>query len=86
MKNKEKAVRDIAVALLTAIQEAREAGMVVVWPSRPEGLSAIAVSETAKAVTTAQITTDDDVPDAVLSKATVAATKAAEKVVDNAKA
>lgn len=46
MSNPETAVRDAAQALHLAITDAREAGLYVAWPSSPEGLPGIAVSET----------------------------------------
>lgn len=49
MKTAEKAVRDAAAALHEAIATAKKAGLVVAWPHRAEGLTSIAISETAKA-------------------------------------
>lgn len=46
MSTKEKAVRDAAVALHKAISDAKSAGLAVLWPSSPEGLAGIAISET----------------------------------------
>ena len=49
MKTKEKAIRDAAAALLDAITRGKEAGIVVSWPSKPEGLATISISETKNA-------------------------------------
>lgn len=51
MNPKEKAVRDAAASLHSAIADARKAGFAVVWPRTVEGLASIAISETGKAVT-----------------------------------
>ncbi|PWE57663.1 hypothetical protein DEM27_00165 [Metarhizobium album] len=48
--NAETKIRDAAKALLEAVKEGGAAGLVVQWPTRPEGLASIAISETAKAV------------------------------------
>lgn len=56
MSAKEKAVRDAAAALHHAIDQARKAGLVVVWPSSPDGLPGIAINETSKAVSDATVT------------------------------
>ena len=45
----EQAVRNAARDLAAAIEAARAAGYAVTWPHRPEGLAAIAVSETGRA-------------------------------------
>ena len=45
-------VRTAAAALLTAISEARAVGLVIQWPSRPEGLASLSISATARASTT----------------------------------
>lgn len=44
----EQKVREAAAALLLAVSEAKAAGLVVQWPSRLEGLAALAISETGK--------------------------------------
>lgn len=49
MNTKEKAVRDAAATLFGALIDARKAGLVVTWPGSPEGLKALAISETARA-------------------------------------
>jgi hypothetical protein len=81
--NAEAAVRSAAEALDAAIVKARAAGLVVAWPSRPEGLSAIAISETGKAKVSLTVQTDD-LPPAVAAKTVAAAQKAADKVVEKA--
>jgi hypothetical protein len=45
----EKAVRDAAAALDTAIAEAEAAGLSITWPRQRAGLAPIAISATAKA-------------------------------------
>lgn len=83
MKNAEKAVRDAAAALHDAIIAAKRVGLNVTWPSRPDGLLTIPVSETAKANEDAAVTV---VAKGVLpgspehSKATHAAQKAVDTV------
>lgn len=52
MNTREKAVREAAAALSIAIADARSAGLHVQWPHSPEGLNAIAISETKKATVT----------------------------------
>jgi hypothetical protein len=47
MADNEKAVRDAAAALKTAINEAVTAGYRIDWPSNAAGLDTIAISETA---------------------------------------
>jgi hypothetical protein len=42
-------VREAAAGLAAAIEAARAAGYAVAWPSRPEGLAAIAISQTGRA-------------------------------------
>lgn len=54
MHTKEKGVRDAAVHFFDALTEARKSGLVVTWPGSPEGLKALAISETAKAQAEAQ--------------------------------
>ncbi|NGO50426.1 hypothetical protein [Allomesorhizobium camelthorni] len=49
MKKHEQAVRDAATALHEAISDACTAGLVVGWPLRVDGLTTMAISETAKA-------------------------------------
>ena len=46
--SKEKAVRDAAAALKTAIAEAEAAGYRVDWPANAGGLGAIGISETGR--------------------------------------
>jgi len=48
MSQIETAVRDTAAALHAAIKSAVDAGYRIGWPSSPDGLLSIAVSETAK--------------------------------------
>jgi hypothetical protein len=45
--SREESIRIAAATLKTAIDEAREAGYRVAWPSNSDGLGNIAVSETA---------------------------------------
>lgn len=45
----EQKVREAAAALLLAVSEAKAAGLIVQWPSRLEGLAALAISETGRA-------------------------------------
>lgn len=45
----ERVIRSAAQALADAIAEGRKAGLAVAWPSRPEDLTAIAISATGKA-------------------------------------
>lgn len=54
MNTKEKAVRDAAAQFFDALTEARKSGLVVTWPGSPEGLKALAISETAKAQASAE--------------------------------
>ena len=49
MKAKEAAIREAAGALLDAINAGKEDGIVTAWPSHPDGLAVIALSENAKA-------------------------------------
>jgi len=49
MTAKEKAVREAAAQLATAIEQAAAAGYVVTWPQSADELRRIAISETAKA-------------------------------------
>jgi hypothetical protein len=44
----ERAIRSAARSLADAIGEGRKAGLAIAWPSRPEDLSTIAISETGK--------------------------------------
>lgn len=44
MSNPETAVREAALALWAAIDAARKSGLVITWPSRPEGLTSLAIS------------------------------------------
>jgi hypothetical protein len=44
----ERKLRETAAALLSAVNEARAEGLSVQWPSRPEGLASLAISETAR--------------------------------------
>jgi hypothetical protein len=48
MADKEKPVRDAALALKTAIDEATAAGYRIEWPGNPSGLATIAISETGR--------------------------------------
>ncbi|MDP1867001.1 MAG: hypothetical protein Q8L13_11760 [Bradyrhizobium sp.] len=48
MSDHDKTVRSAATALQKAIADAHKAGYRVAWPSRPEDLGAIAISETGK--------------------------------------
>lgn len=86
MINPEKAVRDAAQNFHEALVEAKAAGLAVTWPLTMDALLSISVSETGKVATTAQVSTADEVPAEVAGKATAAAQKAAEKVIDKAKA
>jgi hypothetical protein len=43
-------VRQLAADLAAAIRDARKAGYSIEWPSGPEGLSSIAISETGRVV------------------------------------
>jgi len=45
----ERKLREAAAGLLAAITEARAQGLTILWPSRAEGLAALAISETMKA-------------------------------------
>ncbi len=81
--NAEAAVRSAASALHDAIVKARGEGLSVAWPSRPEGLPAIAISETGKPKVSLTVQTDDIAP-GVAAKAVVAAQKAADKVFEKA--
>ena len=56
MSAKEKAVRDAAAALHAAIVAAKDAGLVVTWPSKPEGLLHLNISETARSNADATVT------------------------------
>lgn len=56
MSTKEKAVRDAAVTLHAALVAAKAVGLVVVWPSSPDGLQSLAISETAKSNADATVT------------------------------
>jgi hypothetical protein len=85
MKKHEKAVRDAAAALHEAITDARAAGLVVGWPLRVDGLTTMAISETAKANVTVGVDADGVDPKTV-AKAATAAQKAADKVVGSDKA
>jgi hypothetical protein len=80
--SKESAVRDAAAALHATIMEARGAGLVVTWPHRAEDLLAISVSETKKAAVTVAVDGPSDVPAETLAKASAAAQKAADRVVE----
>lgn len=84
MSNREKAVRDAAAALHDAIVAARKDGLHITWPSRPEDLPAIAVSEAKKPAVTVQVDTSAVDPE-VAAKAGAAAQKAAERTVEKAK-
>jgi hypothetical protein len=75
----EQAVRDAAAALSVAIIAAREAGYFVQWPSSPDGLAGIAISETRKAGLTVQVNTPGVAAD-VTERAREAAQKAADGV------
>lgn len=77
MKTAEKAVREAAAALHDAIAEAKKAGLVVAWPHRAEGLTSIAISETAKATGSVKVVADPVDPAA--PKVVAAAQKAADK-------
>lgn len=79
----ENEVRAAAARLHDAVAKARENGLVVTWPSRPEDLLGIAISETgsAKVAVTVQA---DLVDPKVATKAADAAQKAADKVIDKA--
>jgi hypothetical protein len=83
VKAKEKAVRDAAAALSTAIVEAREAGLVVTWPKRAEDLPFIAISETDKANVSTQIVVEAKGVEPG-SPAAATATVEAQKAVDKA--
>lgn len=85
MKSKEKAVREAADALQSAIAAAKADGFVIDWPRSPEGLSAIAISETGKASVTVGVNTRDVDP-ALAAKAGEAAQAAADKVIEKGKA
>lgn len=50
----EQEVRVAAAALLAAIRDAKAFGLLVQWPSRPDGLASLAISATARASTTIQ--------------------------------
>ena len=78
-------VRKAAGDLATAIKAAREAGFAVTWPSNPDGLPSIGISETGKAKATVVVTTDSDVSPEAATKATAAAQKAADDAVAKAK-
>lgn len=84
MTSKETAVRTAAQTLHDAIMAAREAGLVVHWPHRPEDLPAIAISETGKATVTATVAAVPGTDPAVVEKAGVAAQKAADRVTEGA--
>jgi hypothetical protein len=43
-------VRQLAADLAAAIRDAKKAGYSIEWPSSPEGLSSIAISETGRVV------------------------------------
>ncbi len=79
----ERAIRSAAQALAEAIEEGRKSGLAVAWPSRSEGLPAIAISETgaARIAVTVQA---DTVDRKVVTRAADAAQKAADKVIDKA--
>lgn len=79
----EKAVRDAAMALHDAIMAARKAGYRVDYPNQVEGLPGIPVSDTAKTHPHPIVhVSGGDVTPEVAAKATAAAQKAANKVVD----
>jgi len=86
MNSKEKAVREAANALSIAIADARSSGLHVYWPHSPEGLTAIAISETKKTVVTVQVNTSDDVSAEAIAKAGAAAQKAVDKVIEKSQA
>lgn len=44
----EQKVREAAAALLLAVSDAKAAGLVIQWPSKPEGLASLAISQTGK--------------------------------------
>jgi hypothetical protein len=82
MTNKEKAVREAAAALQTAILDARAAGLSVTWPRRFEDLPFIAISETGKGTATVSVAVPAGAgPDAV-AKASLAAQTAVDKAPD----
>lgn len=76
MKAKEKAVRDAAAALATAIADAKEAGFTIAWPRRAEDLAFIQISETAVSHPTVTVTGAEP---AVATKAAAAAQKVVDK-------
>lgn len=84
MSNPEKAVRDAAASLHDAIVAAKAAGLHVTWPSRPDDLPAIAVSEAKKPAVTVKVDSNAVDPE-VAEKAAAAGQKAAERVVEKAK-
>ena len=64
----ERAVRELAQQLQTALIEARAAGLRVTWPSTPDGLSALVINETkeARAVDTSDVAPKRVIPDRVV--------------------
>jgi len=83
MKNHEKAVREAASALKSAIGEAEKAGYRTTLPANWRDLDAIPVSETAKASVTVAVA--GNVDSSTVDKAGSAAQKAVDKVVAKAK-
>lgn len=71
MANAEQAVRDAALALQSAIVTAAGDGYRVHWPSGPEGLHQIAISETGKRLQPAPVV---QVPEAGKAKSEAPAT------------
>ena len=82
MTNHEDNVRAAAKRLHAAVVAARQNGLSVAWPSRVDDLPAIAVSETGRPKV--DVTVSADVDPSTAARASAAAQKAAEKVVDKA--
>jgi len=85
-KAKEDAIRKAAADLKAAIDDGRAAGLRVQWPHNPEGLAGIAISEVGKPRVTTQVDAAAPISPAVAAKASEAAQKAADKVVEKAAA
>lgn len=82
----ETAVRDAAANLKTAIDYAREHGLAVAFPTNPEGLLGIAISETGRTKVITTVAVDPAAPAApsgeTIAQAEAAAQKAANQAIE----
>lgn len=83
MKPHDQIIREAALALHEAIVAGAKEGYLVVWPRRPSELPAIAVNQKAQPVATVAVKAVDASPETV-QRATVAAQKAVDRVVERA--